>query len=465
MRQAERASIMRIASDLIQADGIIDTREISFLETLRDRYSIKKEDEMIAVSCTLQEAISTLKDSADSLKQDLLGDFIRIAMSDDFCAREESLLLLALKTCLILNAGDNNVGVLSIDAGQLLLEPTQILYVECEYNKGVNSQIVRHYREITAEVRLAGFDFVYLPKIAEYYGTMPETEILQILEFLYPKVSVERSRIIIDQLRHIDSADFCKFQMATKLGIKGFDTIEPSLLIKVGDSYVDDRKMGNFLLLEVGDNVLEKIRALTDLFSEMYHNVNINYLKEEKGRLISTGFYRQVLDVFMLKKGVKSIVVVDTVREQIYFPEADAKLEGIHRREKALYTLFLLETASGGISFNKPVSAKQFERHQKRMIALRTKYKLIYKRFGGEEDKAPDITVSEIRLPMLSLLKRQLLKLKDVLYHIEDYTIKRNIYGNYSVGIPSSLCRCCEWGATDYILLSESNEWQRISAL
>lgn len=464
MRQAERASIMRIASDLIQADGIIDTREISFLETLRDRYSIKKEDEVLAVSCTLQEAISTLKDSAESLKQDLLGDFVRIAMSDDYCAREEALLLLAIRACFTISVGDN-VSVLSIDTGQLLFEPTQILYVECEYNKDVNSQIVRHYREISAEVRLAGFDFVYLPKIAECYGNMPEIDILQILEYLYPKVSVERVRIIIDRLRHIDTADFCKLQMATKLGIKGFDAIEPSLLVKVGDSYVDDRKISNFLLVEVGGNVLEKIRTLTDLFAEMYHNVNINYLKEEKERLIYTGFYKQVFDVFMLRKGVKSIVVVDTVREQISFPEADAKLEGIHRREKALYALFLLEAASGGISFNKPISAKQFERHQKRMAALMTKYKLIYRRFGGEEDKAPDITVPEIRLPMISLLKKQLLKLKDVLFHIEDYTIQRNIYGNYSVGIPSTLCRCCEGKTTEYMLLSESNEWQRIAAL
>ena len=35
MRQEERASIMRIVSDLIKADGIIDTREIDYLDDLR----------------------------------------------------------------------------------------------------------------------------------------------------------------------------------------------------------------------------------------------------------------------------------------------------------------------------------------------------------------------------------------------------------------------------------------------
>ena len=42
MKQAERASIMRIVSDLIEADGIIDTRELLFLESLREKYGIKK---------------------------------------------------------------------------------------------------------------------------------------------------------------------------------------------------------------------------------------------------------------------------------------------------------------------------------------------------------------------------------------------------------------------------------------
>ena len=48
MRQSERASIMRIVSDLIEADGIIDAREIIFLDSLREKYGIKKEDEVAA---------------------------------------------------------------------------------------------------------------------------------------------------------------------------------------------------------------------------------------------------------------------------------------------------------------------------------------------------------------------------------------------------------------------------------
>ena len=85
--------------------------------------------------------------------------------------------------------------------------------------------------------------------------------------------------------------------------------------------------------------------------------------------------------------------------------------------------------------------------------------------FGGDECKAPNIEITEIRLPMISLLKKQLSKLGEVLYHVDDYIIHRNIYGNYAVSIPPSLCCCCGIEKTDIKLLTESDDWIRISAL
>lgn len=463
MKQVERASIMRIVSDLIKADGIIDTREIAFLEVLRDKYSIKKEDEILADSYTLEVAINTLKESSESLKHDLIGDFNQIAMSDDFCAKEEALLLLALRTCLTINMGDN-VCVVSVENSDLLFEQAQILYVESEYDKSVNNLIEENYREISAEVRLAGFDFVYLPKVSEDYQSIAVSDILQIATFLYPKVSLERMNLIVQQLLHLSTADFCKYQMAVKFNIKELDSVYPSLLIRIGNSYVNDVSVSNFLLVEMGENPLDKVRALTDLFAELYHNVKLNYVKEEKGRFVFTGFYKQIFDAFVLRKGVKSIVVADSFREEIRFPDVDVTLSGIHRREKALYALFLMESASGGINFNKPKSVKQLERYKKRMVALQTKYRLTYKRFGGEEEKAPDITNPKTRLPMMALLKKQIMQLGGLLFHVEDYTIRRNIFGNYSVGINKDLCRCCE-GFSGDMSFTDSESWRRIAAL
>lgn len=75
MRQIERASIVRIVSDLIKADGIIDTREIDFLDALRVKYAITKEDEIFAESCTLAKALETISTFNEETKHSLVNDF------------------------------------------------------------------------------------------------------------------------------------------------------------------------------------------------------------------------------------------------------------------------------------------------------------------------------------------------------------------------------------------------------
>lgn len=464
MRQIERASIVRIVSDLIKADGIIDTREIDFLDALRVKYAITKEDEIFAESCTLAKALETISTFNEETKHSLVNDFNQVAMSDDFCAKEEALLIICLRLVLTLKA-TSDVSVFSVDSSVVTFESSQILYLESEYSNTVNEQMRQLYREICSEVRLSGFELVYLPKVSEHYCSIIEADLLRIAEFLYPKVSAERLHVIIRQMQKLSTASFCNDQLATKLSIKELRTINPSFLIKIGESTVSDKKMSNFLLVEIDDNPLYTIRKIMDLFSESYHNLKLNYIQESKGRFIFTGYYKQIFDILMLRKGVRSSVVLDPLRERIYFPEADARIEKIHRREKALYALFVLESASGGINFNKPQTPKQMDRYEKRMKAIMRKYRLIYRMFGGEEDKAPNIEISEIRLPMISLLKKQLSNLKDALYHVDDYMIQRNIYGNYAVNIPASLCCCSGIEKTDIKQIADSEEWMKIQAL
>lgn len=464
MKQTERASIIRVITDLIEADGIIDTREIADLESLRKKYGIKKEDEILASSLTLANALGELSKSEEDLKQDLLDDFLNLTMTDDFCAREEALLILAIRSCLTKNDIDQAM-ILSINTSNLNFEDSQIIYVESEYDEEINRQIKEHYREIYTEIRLSGFDFVYLPQMSEHYKSVSESDLLYMAEFLYPRVSKERLLHITAQLRDLSTKRFCKDQLATKLNVKEMETIAPSLMIKIGNSLVDDQQIGNFLLVEINNDVLKCIREVLDLFSEKYHNSHLNYLREGEGRFVFKGFYKQILDILILRKGIRSSVVIDPFREQIYFPEADVKIEKIHRREKALYALFLLESRSGGINFNKPTSPKQLERYTKRMEAIQKKYGTIYRMFGGEEDKAPNLEIAETRLPMISLLKKQLQKLGDVLYHVDDYTIQRNVFGNYGVGISADLCCCYEDTKNEVKQISDSEVWQRISAL
>lgn len=464
MKQSERASIFRIVSDLIKADAIIDTREMDMLDSIREKYAIKKDDEILGSSYTLANAVNTLLQSPKCLRHELISNFHAIIMSDNYCAREEALLLAALRLSMTLNS-DTECRIISIDTSNVYIDPTQILYVESDFDNDVNWEINEKFREIIAEVRLAGFDLVYLPKIAEHYRNIPDADFFNIAAFLYPKASQDRLTTVTKQLHNLSTSVFCKDQLAGKLGIKEFSVINPSIMIKIGSSLVNDVEIANFLLVELEKDVVNSIRTILDLFSEYYHTLRLNYLKEEKGRFIITGFYKQIFDLYMLRKGIKSAVVIDVYRETIRFPEADATIEKLHRREKALYALFLLESASGGINFSKPTSARQLAKYQKRIEAVQKKYRLIYKKFGGEPQKAPDISKSETRLPMIALIKKQLKTLGDVLYHVDDYMIQRNVFGNYCISISPSLCCYCGIDMNDIYRLSDSEEWQRISAL
>ena len=456
--------MMRLMSDLIKADAVLDAREFDLLDDIKQKYSIKKEDEVLSSSVSLSDAFSALMDLPKSVKTDFVGDLYGISMSDNFCSREEALLLFASKVCLTFNV-NNFARVMSVDTSNIFIEPSQILYVESEFDNDVNWEINEKFREIASEVRLAGFDFVYLPKIAEHYRSISHDDFIRIISFLYPKASDTRLEAVAKKVKMLSTSEFCKDQLAGKLEVKEFSNMMPSLMIKIGDSIVNDKKIANFLLMTLDHNVLKTIRRGLDMFSDLYHAMRLNYLREEKNRFIYTGFYKQIFDLYMLRKGVKSPVVIDTFREEIRFEDVDEVIGGLHRREKALYALFLLESASGGINFNKPESQQNLMRHKKRMLAIQNKYRLIYKKFGGDPEKAPNLEIPEIRLPMISLIKRQLMKLSDVLYNVEDYTVQRNIYGNYGVNIAQTLCRCSGPNGNDVCLLSDSLEWQKISAL
>lgn len=451
-------------SDMIKADGIIDSREMESLESMMSKYSVKPSDKIGSESITLSEAVRTLKEKSPSLCQDILGDVTNLAMSDKFCAREEALLLIAL-TYTFSESKDIQADIISVASPEIYFPNSQVLYIESNYDSEVNDIIAEHYREIAAESRLAGFDFVYIPRIVDHYRQLSDKQLTQMVSFLYPQASEERLQVAIQQLKSFTTSLFCQNLLSSKLKIHEIEDTPPSVMVKIGSSMCNHKLYSNYLLLELEDDVLKTILDFIRTFNTLYQTTVLDYLQEQEGRFIFRGFYRQLLELIMLRKGIRSNVLIDTNVGEILFPEADVKIEKLHRREKALYALFLVESPSGGINFTKPETAKQFERYERRMKALQSKYNLIYEKFGGDREKAPRLDIAETRLPMISLIKRQISKLSDVLYHVDDYIIQRNLYGNYGVKISTEKCYCKDFGEKEAKLMEESESWQRILAL
>lgn len=100
MKQNERAGIMRIVSDIVKADSIIDLREIDYLDGIKDKYRITKDDEAMGDSMTLSDAVCLLKNLSPGLIHDIIGNFYNLALSDNAFSREEGLIVLAIIACL-----------------------------------------------------------------------------------------------------------------------------------------------------------------------------------------------------------------------------------------------------------------------------------------------------------------------------------------------------------------------------
>lgn len=146
-------------------------------------------------------------------------------------------------------------------------------------------------------------------------------------------------------------------------------------------------------------------------------------------------------------------------------PEAEIRLSKLHRREKALYALFLLESRSGGLNFSKPDNAHALRKFDYRMQLIQLKYEMIYEGFGGNRANAPKICQSENRLPMLSLIKQQIRSVGEMLCNADDYMVQRNIFGNYSVAISPELCLCYDSEQMKICRMEDSDFWSRVSAL
>ncbi|MDE5877475.1 MAG: TerB family tellurite resistance protein [Muribaculaceae bacterium] len=441
MKSIERAAITRILVDLIKADKVIDRREIEMYMTLKETYGISRQDEITAYNMSLSKAITVLKDCDKDILFQFLYTCREMALSDGLCAREEALLLTGLQHCLSLETANCNIISEAIDP--VWFEDNQILYVESRYNKQVNHAIKEAYRAITNEFKLCGFEFVFIPLVAQNYIDTPPDLLGEIVAMLRPSMTTEAIRNLIKTIKLLKTDSFCIEQLHHKLGFTDLMSVPPSFLIKIGQSRVGEKIFANYLCLHINLDIIDilgQIQRFTDMFLNFHStdNVNLSLKRNEQGRFLYMGFYRQLFEILTFQKAVTCHLLVDFIHGNIYFPEVEVELSRLHRQEKALYTLFIYESRVGGINFTAPVTTTQFEVFNKYLKLIQRKYALIYRAFGGEAEKAPDITDIDKRSPMITRIKKAILQQRDKIYEAERFIIARNREGTYSINAAQS---------------------------
>lgn len=461
MKANEKVAIARIFSDVIKADRIVDIGEMEYWENICAKYSFDKDIEIQAQKTSFADALSIIcKSDIKGIKESLLEDCRSMTVSDGFCAHSEALIMIAL----ILKLNDNQpytVETISIPQARFNIDIATALYIESEYDEQTNFAIQKDFRSIFKEFQLAGFHFVYLPNIINHYKQTDAILFRKILSFLAPYLSENGIDHTYKSIIKMTTASFCKDLLCNKLGIGVLRNTYPALLIKIGNSFVGETSYANYVKIEIDENVVEAVQRFVDRFCEMLSSdvYVVSTSEERDNQFLFHGFYKQLLDIFLVRRNIRSVIQLNPYKEEILFPDIDSKAIGLHRREKALYALLLCQ-GKDGINFNLPRSTDALERYNHRIKRIQQRYSAIYEMFGGEKDAAPDLSVPEIRRPIFSCLKRSIKNLQ-ALYNPADYNITKSGDGAFSVNVEPELVYVCQLNRDEPIPLRKSEMYRK----
>ncbi|MDE5774060.1 MAG: hypothetical protein K2H86_06360, partial [Muribaculaceae bacterium] len=364
MVKEHKIAIARIFADLIKADRIVDTSEMDYWRRICSKYAIDREIRIEAREMSFADALNVICGSGvQGLKEDLLGDCRSMTVSDGFCSHSEAFLMIALT--IMRESGQPFRGeVISITRASFNIDIATALYIENEFDPETNEAIKIHYRSIFKEFQLAGFHFVYIPKIIDHYQSTDSVLFKDILSFLAPSMSEIGIDCTYKSLMKMTTGVFCKDLLCNKCGITALRNTMPSLLIKLGNSFVGETQYANYLKMDVDEEIPTAVQTFVDRFSEMFNSdVFVVNTSEERGNQFHFhGFYKQLLDIFLVRRNIRSTILLSPYKEEILFPDIDSKAMGLHRRERALYALLLCQ-GSDGINFSAPKSADALDRY------------------------------------------------------------------------------------------------------
>ena len=387
MDRQQKIAFARIISDLIEADFIVEQGEMEYFEEIisRNRLNIKKTMLSEAKRLTLAKAIKTLKELDRDDMEEAIDLLKGLSLSDGTCVPLEAIQILS-----IIQSLKSGAEVLSVKSGDLQIENMTVVYIENEKDTSVNDFIENNYREINNEFALAGFRFVHIPHVARDFDSMDRDYLKKVVSYMIPSASEDRVEKICGDLCGISTSQFCRDLLYKKIGINLLGA-NPSLLFKINDSSIvaqhsnDDSQRitySNFLLIELGDDILKTIRDLVDTYSSMVNCAIAIESQPQKRKFLYYGFHRSLFDLISYGKEMKEYrLVIDLSQRDnpVLFESVDGNdtLQiKLSAQEYALYALIVEESLSGkGLEWR-----EQIDKVEKR--AILKKYNAIYVKTG-----------------------------------------------------------------------------------
>ncbi len=407
LEREHKIAFARIITDLIEADFVVEADEMQFFERIISKEGFFISNAMLveAKRMDFAKALSILKDLEEDTLKVLVDILKKLSMSDGACVPFEAILIFAVEQVLIKNAT-----VHSIPQSGINIDNLKVIYIENEDTE-IGKHIDERLSSIISELKLVGFEFVYIPRLIKDFALMEHDYLKKVVKYMIPSISEDRVAIICENLRSLTTAKFCRDLLYKKLGMNLIDC-KPSLLIKINDSDIVDRydseeveriRYSNFLQLELNGNVMDEIHE----FIETYHSmISCSITVESKPRtpkFIYTGFHRSLFDLIAFGREAKEYRLVFDInghKALVYFESLNDEKEVIplklNPQETALYYMIVKKSLDGkGLDWREHIPTKD-------KAILLAEYNELYSRIG----KANSVTEYKDRIQVHHIKNR-----------------------------------------------------------
>ena len=406
MKDLTRQGIYRLVYDMVKADNLITQDEIEFMEHICEVFKITIDIREEALNLTLADAMREVKNLSTRQATQFLQLMQQLTLKDGTCYREEALLLIAVTLCMDIN---EIADIVSVPHSDMMIDKNQVVFIENGYDEEVNSYIIAHYSHIVNSFRIGGFDFIYIPKVIEQLCSSGDKLLYSVVEHLVVRKTKEENVSIVNSIKGQTTEKIYREIILGKLGFD-LDLTEPSLLIWVGSSIVNGKRMENYLVVKTEEKIATQIDLFIDRFLALQKSpiLTIRNSSVSPNAFIYSGFYRILFDLITYRKGVRCDIVIHPFNHKnvISIRTASGNVTDeqpliIGPKESAFYVFLIYETLKFGgfnIACNTAADIRYIEEAQKR-------FEKIYFKLCNR-DTAPDITNPEIRRPMLSKIKK-----------------------------------------------------------
>ena len=421
----KKVAIARIISDAILADKIIDENEIRRCRELvgNDAASNLFYD---AKTFPLGHAVDVLQ-SNSSEEKEYIGDILeQIIGSDGVCTPSEAKLQTALDYCVtqnelrwVLGKPYRKYELKSFKLSDLFIGQRFVFYVEKDYDERINSEIIQNYTVISHLLASIGFQFIYIPKLAQLYTSKDLFEGMSM--FLFPDIEEEMIANAHKRITHMTTAEFVKEYLSKKMGFDIANT-SPSLLVMLGRSNVLTNRTSpiglrydtyaNLLKINLfnGDAVVREVDKFVCDYNDKVTFNHITDLNPSHTKLLYQGMYKVFFNMIVLAKDNPAILRID-INTKIGTISINGRMLDVKTAPASLYALIIWTSIFGdkqGLPNNDVASDEQKDYMQKKYQKI---YALMKNDPSGNYEFKPIYGTLKNRV---SELKRKIEEITDV---------------------------------------------------